>query len=160
MTFCGFFPYENPKYTCIVVISDPKGLGPAASSGTVLKNVALKLFARGYLEKDPDFDSNAAGGERSVPTLYSSFNDKRTGILHRDLRFGTSRAIRRPSQSMAASTVPDVTGVGLREALERLESAGYSVNFSGMGFVESQEPAPGTKAGPGTRVKLRLRHLE
>ena len=42
LSFCGFFPYENPKYSCIVVM-EGANCGAARSSGTVLKNVALKL---------------------------------------------------------------------------------------------------------------------
>ncbi len=48
VAFCGFFPYENPKYTCIVVISDPQGpYGPAATSGTEAAQPRHKaVFAR------------------------------------------------------------------------------------------------------------------
>ena len=45
VAFCGFFPYENPKYTCIVVISDPQGpYGPAANGAAQCG--AEDVFAR------------------------------------------------------------------------------------------------------------------
>lgn len=158
VTFCGFFPYENPKYTCIVVISDPKLplRGPAVSAGTVLKNVALKLFARGLLVDDPKFDSSNSYGD--TPTVYSSFNNKRNELLHRDLRLGVTRAIRQPELTSAQGCVPDVKGVSLREALSRLEAAGFAVDFNGVGYVYAQEPEAGQEAVPGTKVKLSLRH--
>lgn len=157
VTFCGFFPYENPKYTCIVLISDPKVpyRGPAVSSGTVLKNVALKLNARGMLADDPVMAAEA--GRTEGPTVYSSFNDGRNATLHADLRLGATRAIRHP-QKQQGGQVPDVKGVSLREALATLEGAGYSVNFDGVGYVYAQAPEAGTEAGPGTRVNLSLRH--
>lgn len=157
VTFCGFFPYENPKYTCIVVINDPKVpyRGPAVSAGIVLKNVALKLFARGKLEPDPEL---APATTKSTPTVYSSFNDERNAILHGDLHLGNTKTIRRPSPEREAGTVPDVKGVSLREAVTTLEAAGYAVDFSGIGYVAEQQPEAGTKAVPGTKIRLALRH--
>lgn len=159
VTFCGFFPYEKPKYTCIVLISDPKVpyRGPAVSSGTVLKNVALKLYARGMLCDDPYFD-RADAPAQSTPTVYSSFNPERNNTLHADLSLGVTHAIRRPAESQGYGTVPDVKGVSLREALAKLEGAGYAVDFSGVGYVCEQYPEAGTKAVPGTKINLALRH--
>lgn len=159
VTFCGFFPYENPKYTCIVLISDPKVpyRGPAVSSGTVLKNLALKLNARGLLADDPAMTAEHSGTD-AVPTVYSSFNDERNATLHADLRLGSSRAIRHPAKADSTGKVPDVKGVSLREALAKLEGAGYAVAFEGVGYVYAQSPEAGSKAGPGTRIRLSLRH--
>lgn len=158
VTFCGFFPFQNPKYTCIVVISDPKVpfRGPAVSSGTVLKNVALKLFARGMLGEDPGFD-NTATGAQVRPVMYSTFNKERNSTLNSELQLSHPRSIATPAPRRQGC-VPDVRGVSLREALSTLEAAGYSVGFSGVGYVASQCPAPGTPAGPGTNVILELRH--
>ena len=157
VTFCGFFPYENPKYTCIVVINDPKlpYRGPALSAGTVLKNVALKLYARGMLEEDPGFD--ASNAQSAGPTVYSTFNNRRNATLHADLQLADSRAIRRPADRQEGC-IPDVRGVGIREALTKLEGSGYSVSFQGIGYVAEQQPEAATKAGPGTKVKLILKH--
>lgn len=157
VTFCGFFPYENPKYTCIVVINDPKVpyRGPALSSGTVLKNVALKMYARGMLEEDPGFTGTP--DRSSGPTVYSSFNSGRNATLHADLQLADSRAIRRPADRVEGC-VPDVRGVGIREALTKLESSGYAVSFQGIGYVADQNPPAGTPAVPGTKVQLVLRH--
>lgn len=159
VTFCGFFPYEHPKYTCIVLISDPKVpyRGPAVSSGTVLKNVALKLNARGMLADDPQMTATGSA-PHDVPTVYSSFNRERNSTLHADLRLGATRAIRHPEAASGAGRVSDVKGVSLREALSTLEGAGYSVRFEGVGYVYAQNPEAGTEAGPGTRVHLALRH--
>ena len=157
VTFCGFFPYESPKYTCIVVISDPKVpyRGPALSSGTVLKNVALKMYARGMLEDDPGFDPTAP--RSSGPTVYSSFNSRRNATLHTDLQLEDSRTIRHPADKIEGC-IPDVKGVGIREALTKLESAGYAVSFQGIGYVAQQNPEAGTPAVPGTKVQLLLQY--
>ncbi len=156
VTFCGFFPYENPKYTCIVVINDPQlpYRGPALSSGTVLKNVALKLYARSLLNDNPEF---VEAPEGNGPVLYSSFNTDRNTTLNRHLSLRKPRAIRRPEDAVAGC-VPDVKGVSIREALSKLEACGYSVDFDGVGYVYMQTPEAGAQAGPGTKVKLSLRY--
>ena len=80
VTFCGFFPFDNPRYTCIVVINDPQMpyRGPAVSSGTVLKNLALKMYARGMLEGDPVFRPD--GFEITFAQMDSS---QKNAISHR-----------------------------------------------------------------------------
>lgn len=158
VTFCGFFPYEKPKYTCIVLISDPKMpyRGPAVSSGVVLKNLALKLNARGMLSDDPDMPDTRQSS--STPVVYASLNAEREAMLHADLHMGATRPVyHRPAKKTASGTVPDVKGVSLREALTTLEGAGYAVDFDGLGYVCAQSPVPGTPAGPGTKVRLALR---
>ncbi len=158
VTFCGFFPYENPKYTCIVVISDPKVpyRGPALSAGAVLKNTALKLYARGMLSDDPHYQP--AAGVKDEPVLYSALNNRQHTAIHSELKLGNMRALRHPNDSCPPGTVPDVKGISIREALTTLESHGYAVDFNGIGYVASQSPEAGTTAGPGTKVKLNLRH--
>lgn len=159
VTFCGFFPYDNPKYTCIVVMNDPRGgrRGPAVTSGTVLMNTALKMHARGMLEPDPMFEPDANATAR--PVLHSSFDNSRNRTLAAELGVGRARVLRQPA-AVAAGHVPDVCGVSMREALARLEGAGYAVAFSGTGFVSAQSPAAGTPAVPGTRVTLTLTNAQ
>lgn len=160
VTFCGFFPYDNPKYTCIVVINDPKlpYRGPAVSSGVVLKNLALKLYARSMLNDNPEFKEAPRDPSAKGPTVYASFDSKRNATLHSELALGKTQAIRRPAPCDTAGRVPDVKGVSIREALTLLESKGYSVKFKGVGYVYAQSPEAGTPAGPGTRINLSLRH--
>lgn len=155
VAFCGFFPYENPKYTCIVVISDPQGpYGPAATSGTVLRNFALKLYSRGMLDNTSAMPE-PQGTPR--PTLYASASPSRHSTVRSTLGQSVPGVslLRTPS-SAPAGTVPDATGLGIREALVRLESAGYRVVFSGTGYVTETSPAPGTRLPRGSRINVTL----
>lgn len=156
VAFCGFFPYDNPKYTCIVVISDPQGpYGPAATSGTVLRNVALKMYSRGMLDNSSDYAANPVAS--TMPTLYGSNNPERSRLIHNAyniMRAGVLKTV--AAGAGAAGTVPDVRGLGIREALVELEKAGLPVTFSGTGYVTASTPAPGTPVAPGTRVTVTL----
>lgn len=156
VAFCGFFPYENPKYTCIVVINHPRGpFGPSYTCGEVLKNVALKLYSRGLLGNSSDYHEESTPGTH--PTLYASHNAKRVSTLHDDLHFVGADVIAAPPLRTDASAVPDVRGLGIREALVTLEEAGFNVHFSGTGYVASQQPPAGTRIAPGARVDVTLR---
>lgn len=155
VAFCGFFPYENPMYTCIVIISDPQGpYGPAATSGTVLRNVALKMYSRGMLGNSSDYTANPVS--TTPPTLYGTYRPERSSLIH-DLA-GVDRAsvLRTSPRTTAAGVVPDVRGLGIREALVELERAGLPVSFSGTGYVTASVPTPGTPVEPGTRVTVTL----
>ena len=154
VAFCGFFPYENPKYTMIVVISDPQGpYGPAATSGQVLKNMALKMYSRGMFDNRSDINDQRVTG--SKPTLYATTKPQRASIVGNDLNLKEATRMHTPADT-AAGTVPDVRGIGIREALVRLEEAGLTVGFSGTGYVTSINPPAGTKVKPGTKVHATL----
>ncbi len=156
VTFCGFFPYDNPKYTCIVVISDPQAIyGAASTCGTVFRNVALKLHSRGMLDNHSDFTVNPVN---STPTLYGSYNAERASLLCQDLGIENTNVIKTAPKTgtKEAPIIPDLTGLGIREALVQLESMGLIVHFSGTGYVTEISPAPGTPVAPRTHVKVTL----
>ncbi len=151
VAFCGFFPYNNPKYTCIVLISDPQGpYGPAATSGTVLRNLALKLYSRGMLDNNMDYHESPV--ESTSPTLYGTRKPGRTSILHNDLNLKRATILRTSSEKPQPSIVPDVTGLGIREALVCLEEMGLTVHFTGTGYVTAISPPAGTPVAPGTKI--------
>lgn len=154
VAFCGFFPYENPKYTMIVVISDPQGpYGPAPTSGTVLRNVALKLYARGLLDNTSDYQEDPV---KSVPTFYGTANTRRSSTLHKDLHIDRAAVLKTASIKNEAYTVPDVTGLGIREALVKIEEAGLNVKFRGDGYVTAIEPPAGSRMVPKGVVHVTL----
>lgn len=154
VTFCGFFPYDKPKYTMIVVISDPQGpYGPAPTSGIVMRNMALKLYARGLLDNTSDMADRT---QESTPTLYGTRRPDRAATLHNHLGLTRTAILRTSLDNITAHTVPDVTGLGIREALVRLEEAGLTVQFSGTGYVTAIDPPAGTNLPPGGRVVATL----
>ncbi|MCM1293094.1 MAG: transpeptidase family protein [Bacteroides sp.] len=155
LAFCGFFPYDNPRYTCMVLISYPKEtwISPATTSGRVVKNIAEAMYARGMLGNNSDFRS-AGSKVGDHPTYYGS-NDDRMKKANKTIGAPTMATLSKPHR--VKSGVPDVVGLGLREAIRDLESAGYNVSFTGTGYVSGQLPTAGTPSKPGTTVNLVLR---
>lgn len=152
LSFCGFFPYDNPKYTCMVVVAYPRETwrSPETTSGRVVKNVAEAMFARGMLGNTSDYRSVESIGN---PVYYADMNNV-SGELHRQLGGGAKSTIATPKK--VTSGVPDVMGLGLRDAIKLIEEAGYNVVVSGSGYVQSQSPSPGSHVPSGTKVKLQL----
>ena len=156
LSFCGFFPYDKPRYTCFVMISDPSPAykGAATTSGTVLKNVALKLYSRGMLDNCSKLEDEPEVESR--PTLYASNDENRHNRLASGLHMPSGTVITAPGQT-DPGLVPDVRGLGIREAVVTLEKAGYNVSFSGIGYVETQTPAPRSRIARGSKVKITLK---
>jgi len=123
-TFVGFFPYESPKYSMIVVVySEPTfaNFYGATYGGPVFREVAEGIYA------------SAIDWQEPIP---------RKGSLPQDDGFLSFQG----QEDIHKGLVPNVKGMGLRDALALLEHAGYQVSFEGKGIVESQIPSAGDTA--------------
>lgn len=150
--FCGFFPYENPKYSCIVLILAPGGNSANRTSGQVIKRVALKLYSRGMLDAKSTFTQSHSS---SYPTLAAS-NHLDSDKLRKALNIRKVKQIRN-AKAPAPGEVPDVKGYEARSAINIMEKSGYNVRLNGKGRVTAQSITPGAKAPKGTTVTLTLR---
>ena len=157
LAFCGFFPYDKPKYSCIVLMLGANQ-GAGASSGTVLKNIARKMYARGLLEAAPDYVTIDKNNKdvKNYATLYASMNDYSANNINRGLNLQSSHRFARPGK--VEKGVPAVIGLNIREAIKVLEDAGLTVSFTGSGMVTSQSLAAGSAYSRGQRIYLRLRN--
>lgn len=163
LAFCGFFPADNPQYSCMVLTFYPKRnmFGAASTSGQVMKNIALKMYSRGLLDNTSSYTDGATPDNRA--TLYGSTDTRRYGKVRRAAGIGTVVHPARPAGASQAwkddkhkPIVPSVIGLGLREAVVKLENSGYNVRFKGTGYVASQSPAYGTPKAHGKTVTLAL----
>lgn len=158
LAFCGFFPYDKPKYSCIVLmLGADRGAG--ACSGMVLKNIALKMYARGLLGSMPNYTETVKDqpkDAKSYPTLFASMADNKANNIRRGLGIDKPHTYARPQR--IEKGVPNVIGLNVREAIKMLEDAGLSVNFTGSGMVTGQSLAAGSQYARGQRINLRLRN--
>ncbi len=158
LAFCGFFPYDKPKYSCIVLmLGADRGAG--ACSGMVLKNIALKMYARGLLGSMPDYAETVKDQPKdgkSYPTLFASMADNKANNIRRGLGIDKPHTYARPQR--IEKGVPNVIGLNVREAIKMLEDAGLNVSFTGSGMVTGQSLAAGSQYARGQRINLRLRN--
>lgn len=160
LAFCGFFPADKPRYSCIVLTANPKrnAMGAASTSGEVLKGIALKLYSRGMLGNSSDYTAEGRTTAPVHPLYHASLTTPdRSAVLHGSLKLGGShRVLKAPEASRTAGKVPSVTGLSAREAISRLEGAGYNVKVHGAGYVRSQSPSGGTASPAGTTVSITM----
>jgi len=152
VSFCGYFPYENPLYSCIVVISRPRNGGASGGlmCGTVVKEIAEKIYSSSIIVDVDKVKSDSVinlkpdvlrGNPVALKAVASALG----------VRVETS-----PAPSIG-DFVPDVTGMGAKDAVFAMEQCGLKPVISGLGKVESQSVQAGTKAKQGQTVALTLR---
>lgn len=173
VTFCGYFPADKPKYSSIVVIRRPR-IGYASGggmSGVVVKNIAEKIYANHmtFDIKSIETDSLAvatplpkSGGKKELKYVLNSLNidsqeeDIETDWLIADRTEPKDKVILK-DLPLTEGLVPRVTGMGAKDAVFLMESAGLRVNLQGSGRVVSQSVSPGQRISKGQTVLLTLK---
>lgn len=172
ISFAGYFPSENPLYSCIVCIR--KG-APASGGGMcapVFRRVAETVMAQ---RRSSDYSTArdtlncmqpvvCAGNLQAAETVLDELRIARNGDLPEQegaLPWGVCQT-RQDGLTLStvtgeeSHTVPDVKGYGLRDAMFRLEKAGLRVKVKGVGRVSAQSLKPGTTIEAGQEIELVL----
>jgi cell division protein FtsI (penicillin-binding protein 3) len=153
-SFVGFIPSRNPVLTIIVVLDSPHGHGyyGGAVSAPVFKRIAEKAMQ--HLGIPPNLDT--------APSILFVSRRPAAPQVHPAGPSRLRQAAVVPavsSQGSAPSVVPDVVGLGAREAIRMLAAVGMTPRVSGDGVVLQQEPRPGSPLEPGARCSLSLGRL-
>lgn len=168
-SFCGYFPADNPKYSCIVVISGPtRNIYGAVVSGTVFKEIADIVYASGLEkesmlaqeeEKISQLPQLIAGDQKDLSVVCEKLKINCVSSPGAEWVSSKSEAdtLRFATISLEQSKVPNVRGMGLQDALYLLENAGLKVWVTGSGKVRSQSLEPRTLIQHGQLIKLELR---
>jgi len=166
-SFAGFFPADNPRYSCIVVINRPAGaFYGSAIAAPVFKTIADKIYGSyldmqheaGFAFREFTFPDPGAGLRYEKKLLLES-----TGISYLDSSSGDWAGCR-PGKDLlllaphpvSTGTMPDVRGMVIRDALWVLEQRKLKVQFSGSGRVRLEYPEPGAAVKPGEPCNLTL----
>ena len=151
VSFCGYFPSEEPKYSCIVAIQ--KSGYPASGglmAGSVFSEIAERVYAK-HLAQD------LKGAKDSTAILIP---DVKKGNP-KDIRFILDKIDTNPislneEKKPDLKKVPNVIGMGAKDAVYLLEKAGLKVQLSGIGKVKSQSIPSGNTLHKGKTILLRL----
>lgn len=170
-SFVGYFPVEKPKYSCIVVINRPRrgGIYGSDVAGPVFREIADNIFAaKVELHAPINLGAKPALAGRDLPAY--SIGDKediKTVFRFLGLPFYgepetpmTAVRVQADSlileqRSMPDGRVPNVVGLGLRDALFILENRGLKVEIEGFGKVGRQSLLAGTRIN-GQTIRLYL----
>ena len=133
-SFVGYFPAENPKYSCIVVIHKPsnkKGFYGADVSGPVFKKIAQKIFIdTPIVDEVESLEVKNASVEKEFETYYEVAQKHKT-------------------------IMPNVVGLPTMDAISLLENMGLKVKLEGTGVVKSQSITSGQKVSKNQTVVLK-----
>lgn len=134
-TFVGFFPADAPKYSAIICLKS--GLIRGSLYGGVLPAAAIREIVDKIYALDSEWNQPLErAGSVPVMTMDRKVENKNTE---------------------GNPTVPDVTGLGLMDALYLIENNGLKCNYSGTGHVTSQSPKGGERTARGTTVNIVLK---
>ncbi|WP_428741298.1 penicillin-binding protein [Tenacibaculum sp.] len=134
-SFAGFFPADEPKYSCIVVVHSPKkekGYYGATVAAPVFKEIAQKIYTSTVVDKQNVSDEIS---DEAIDKEYQEY--------YQNLR-------------KYKTIMPKVIGMSGMDAIALLENMGLKVKFSGMGKVTEQSVENGAKVQKGATIHLKL----
>ena len=174
-SFCGYFPANNPQYTCFVMVNAPsKGIYyGGAVAGPVFKEIADKVYANSHnLHGDiklvlnynnPTPTTVKAARKQHLETILKTLGKK---INHNDTveeqgsewsqAIINNQQVQITPKNINKNTMPDVTGMGLKDAIYLLENNGIKVEVLGVGRVKEQSITAGTLISKGAKVTIKL----
>jgi cell division protein FtsI (penicillin-binding protein 3) len=167
-SFVGYFPAENPKYSCIVVVNSPSSdvyYGNLVA-GPVFREISRKVYAtsldmqqelvpeEGYLAEIP-FSKN--GHRAELEKVLEELDIPFSGEADEWVRT-TSRDdfIQTETLQIRENLVPNVREMGVKDAVYLLEKMGLKVIVHGRGKVLQQSIPPGTRIVKGQKIELTM----
>ncbi len=166
-SFVGYFPAENPLYSCIVVVNAPSNgvyYGNIVA-GSVFKEISDKVYATTFYRdyRNENRDNNIIAAPDAGNGYRSDINEvlgdlkvkyRRTSKEEWVATRESGDTIRLVGVDMKKGLVPDVRGMSLRDAVYLLENSGLRVRYSGKGKVLRQSPQHGARVYEGSVVSL------
>lgn len=167
-SFVGYFPADNPKYSIIVVVNSPSNSVYYGNlvAGPIFKEIADKIYATHVdIQKDyADLDS----ATNKLPVIKKGYTKdilKLTKIFNLNANKSASDWVSTSSDKNKVELkpykyskyiMPNVLGMGLRDAMHLLGNLGLEVRVIGRGKVVKQSLPTGANIEKGTIVYLEL----
>lgn len=175
-SFVGYFPADNPKYACIVVVSAPSGdvYYGGSVAGPVFKDVADKVYSTSLeIHKEinavqPAYAAKApavkCGYQPEIETVLAklkvknSTDDGKAEWVSSSTSDSVSVGLtsKHTEEALKRGIVPNLVGMTARDVLFLLENNGMRVKIMGSGAVASQSITAGTTFTKGTQIILQL----
>ncbi len=151
VSFCGYFPSDDPKYSCIVCI---KKQGLPASGGGQCGPVFSEI-SQYIMSRDSMRSAIAAADTNSVfvPEVTKGSKRRAEAIIE-GMGLSDKHVEIADADTVPLNKVPDVTGMGVKDAVYTLQQRGLRVRINGRGEIIKQDIAPGTIATKGRTINL------
>lgn len=171
-SFAGYFPANDPKYSCIVVVNAPNRSVYYAShvAGPIFSEIADKIYATSIKIHDefktPESITSTtkipiskSGNQRDLRKVFEGI-DVKVESANLDNQWvvtqtGTDK-VAMGRRSIVENLVPNVLGMSAQDAVYLLENAGLKVQVRGRGMIKKQSVAPGAIVQRGQQIILEL----
>jgi len=173
-SFVGYFPADNPEYSCIVIMNSPSSDGYYGNitAGPIFREIADKVYASS-IKIDPSVNTTALGNKHNDPMIKNGdFKDINTVLKSMGISFKMNNSSGWVNASVQDSTIniasagyqkmlkqgimPDLHGMNAEDAVYLLENNHLRVTVKGMGAVVEQSLPAGTKFVKGQKILLQL----
>lgn len=172
-SFAGYFPANNPKYSCIVVVNAPTKNVYYGNlvAGPVFKEIADKVYATNFeMHEGLNLATNETTEEIKIPYTKNSYKDELKfaltdlGIEVNDeevssdwvLTTKLDSCVKLTNRSISRNLMPNVKGMGVKDAVYILENMNLSVELQGRGTILKQSITPGSRISKGELVVLEM----
>ncbi|MCK5171644.1 MAG: transpeptidase family protein [Bacteroidales bacterium] len=172
-SFAGYFPADNPKYSCIVVVNAPSRNVYYGNlvAGPVFKEIADKVYATNFeMHESLNLITNETTSEVKIPYTKNSYKDELKfaltdlGINVNDedvvsdwvLTTKLDSCVKLSNRNIAENLMPNVKGMGVKDAVFILENLGLSVELQGRGTILKQSISSGSRISKGDLVVLEM----
>jgi cell division protein FtsI (penicillin-binding protein 3) len=168
--FAGFFPVKKPRYSCIVLIYNPKGAHRTGGgvSGPVFKEIAEKALSTD-LHLSPDYKktiqelpislAEVKGETHQIKNIISKYGyktDLKDEVQYIDVEMRKS-GIKLETTATKENIVPNLIGLNFDDVLYLLENMGLKITYSGLGKVTNQSIPAGTKISKGSQILITMK---
>jgi len=171
-SFAGYFPADNPKYSCIVVVNAPNRSVYYAShvAGPIFAEIADKVYATSInihdeLESSDKFTSltkipvSKSGMQKDLNNVFEELHVKveSSNLDNKWVITQTGKEkVEMGRRNIVENMVPNVKGMSAQDAVYILENAGLKVQLRGSGMIKSQSLIPGANIQRGQEITLEL----
>lgn len=171
VSFCGYFPANDPQYTGIVVVNEPLVASAGLTSGVAFKNIAERVMALKSDIRPQTLASDSIlmegivlmpkskpGNYKALQTVMKNVKLTMSGESGEWVKTAVAENETKIKPfELADEIIPDVRGMGPKDAIYLLENLGLDVKIQGRGKVISQSILPGTQTTKGRTIVLTLR---
>lgn len=139
ISFCGYFPAENPKYTCIVYMYDV--VGGSDQAVEVFANIAKQIMypAKAIDKQKRNVQINTPIRTTDYIKIAESCNVEIPMFSDKYIYFSTQDSTLHAQAMAKNQKLPHVVGFNAADAVYELKKAGYKVRLKGVGTVTKQE---------------------
>jgi cell division protein FtsI (penicillin-binding protein 3) len=169
-SFAGYFPADAPKYSCIVVIDNPKGYNQYGSdvAAPVFKEIADNIYSRDsdmhrmfnptYIAEIGVFPVIQSGQLEDLQLICNTLGVSNHAGTTEEwvLAKRNYNSVKWMENEILPDRVPNVTGMTLRDAIPLLENHGLRVVYRGNGRISRQSMAAGSEISSGSKIVLDL----